>query len=207
MARSRLIGIRMSACTSNDGALTARRLRVRKVINALERPAFGAESSRIGFKQLVQSAGEALQRRRDARERQRWLERQSALDFIRAAERDVLEMVIADYYRALGFTATRIEESGVVDLELSDKSASVTVCFNQWRSLQVNEATVVHFNQARVAAGAVRGILITGSGFTWGAEEYARRNSIELIDGEGLLKMVSRAPKRHQLRLRQRAAA
>jgi restriction endonuclease Mrr len=46
--------------------------------------------------------------------------------------------------------------------------------------------------------------MITGSGFTWGAEDYARRNSIELVDGEGLLKMVARAPKKHQLRLRQR---
>lgn len=176
------------------------------MINALERPGLSAETRRLSLKQLLRAAGDARQQRKDEKERKRWLERQQALDFIRAAEHDVLELVIADYYRALGFGATRIDEDGIVDLELSDKAATVVVCFNQWRALQVNEATIAQFNQARVTAGAVRGILITGSGFTWGAEEYARHNSIELIDGEGLLKMVARAPRKHQLRLRQRGA-
>jgi hypothetical protein len=174
------------------------------VISSFDRAGLGAEPRRLGLKDVLRAVGAAYQRRRDERERQRWLERQRALDFIRAAEHDVLELVIADYYRALGFAATRIDDGGSVDLELSDKKASVLVSFNRWRSLQVNEATVAQFNQARVAAGAVRGILITGSAFTWGAEEYARRNSIELVDGEGLLKMVARAPKKHRLRLHNR---
>jgi restriction endonuclease Mrr len=181
--------------------------KVRIVISSAGLSSLRTEPRRFTLKHLLDTAKEEIQERRDAHERQRWLERQRALDFIRAAEHDVLELVIADYYRALGYGATRIDEGGVVDLELSDKTASVLVCFSLWRSLQVNEATVAQFNQARVAAGAVRGIMITGSGFTWGAEDYARRNSIELVDGEGLLKMVARAPKKHQLRLRQRRLA
>jgi restriction endonuclease Mrr len=174
------------------------------VISSAEIASLVNEPRRFTLKWVLETAKEGIQDRRDEHERRRWMERQRALDFIRAAERDVLELVIADYYRALGFGATRIDDGGIVDLELSDKTASVLVCFNLWRSLQVNEATVVQFNQARVGAGAVRGIMITGSGFTWGAEDYARRNSIELVDGEGLLKMVARAPKKQQLRLRQR---
>jgi restriction endonuclease Mrr len=189
---------------SNDCALTASAVRVSGVISSAEIASLVDEPRRFTLKWVLETAKEGIQDRRDEHERRRWMERQRALDFIRAAEHDVLELVIADYYRALGFGATRIDDGGIVDLELSDKTASVLVCFNLWRSLQVNEATVVQFNQARVGAGAVRGIMITGSGFTWGAEDYARRNSIELVDGEGLLKMVARAPKKQQLRLRQR---
>jgi hypothetical protein len=184
--------------------LTAEPLKVSIVVSSADLSHLVSDPGRFSLKHLVSTARAEIQDRRDAHERQRWLERQRALDFIRAAEHDVLELVVADYYRALGFGATRIDEGGIVDLELSDKSALILVSFGLWRSLQVNEATVAQFNQARVAAGAVRGIMITGSGFTWGAEDYARRNSIELVDGEGLLKMVASAPKKQQLRLRQR---
>jgi restriction system protein len=103
------------------------------------------------------------------------------------------EDLTGELFRRRGF---KVEETlgggadGGVDLRLKKGTATTLVQCKRWKSKKVGLPIVRELLGAMTAENAQNGILVTTSNFTKDAEAFARKYSIELIDGESLLPAI-----------------
>ena len=109
------------------------------------------------------------------------------------------EELCAAYYETLGFK-TRIAHSGTeegVDIHLSaagSESASIIVQCRAWNAYRVGVKAVRELRGAMSAAKLGEGVLVTSGRFTQEAVDLAQKESIQLLDGAGLLGKIAALP-------------
>jgi restriction system protein len=105
------------------------------------------------------------------------------------------ELCVA-YFQARGYKAS-IAPSGShagVDIQLTAQGAehaSLAVRCKPWDAHRVGIKAARELRGAMAAAGLEQGVLLTSGRFTKEAADYAGRESIQLIDGAGLLAAIA----------------
>jgi restriction system protein len=102
------------------------------------------------------------------------------------------EELCAAYYEALGFGTrlTRSRPDGGIEIGLwaeGSGSAGFIVHCKPWDAYRVGINALRELHRAMAASGVRKGVLLTSGRFTHEAVNFAARESIELIDGAGLL--------------------
>ncbi|ADE17009.1 restriction endonuclease (plasmid) [Nitrosococcus halophilus Nc 4] len=132
------------------------------------------------------------------RSRRKLLDRQSAIDSIRAMSWQSFEKLVGEFYRRQGYS---VEErggggaDGGVDLVLRRQGEVILVQCKQWKTRQVGVAKVRELYGVVASENATRGVLITCGQFTPDARAFAKGKSLELVDGTALLERVSKVQK------------
>jgi restriction system protein len=134
----------------------------------------------------------------------RLLNAQSGLDSIRTMGWRQFETLVAEAYRREGYV---VEETGGggpdggVDLVVRKGGTFLVQC-KHWKAYQVGVKQTRELLGVVTAERASGGILITSGGFTAEAEDFARGQPVELVDGPQLVKLVRlRAPRGMPFRL------
>lgn len=103
--------------------------------------------------------------------------------------------LVGDAFREQGYGIDESLDGGAdggVDLRLlKDGKTSLVQC-KRWKSKKVPVTTVRELFGVMCAESAQKAIVVCTSQFTKDAEEFARANSIRLIDGEELLVMIGK---------------
>ena len=103
------------------------------------------------------------------------------------------EELVGEYYRRRGFRVIENQQRGPdggVDLRIKDVRGTHLVQCKRWRDRNVGVSTVRELFGVMNAEFAAGAILATTSDFTEDAKEFAFKNSMTLVDGPTLLKMV-----------------
>lgn len=110
------------------------------------------------------------------------------------------EQLVADAYRNLGFNVREVGGDGTpdggVDLEMTDTGGTeYLVQCKQWRTWSVGEPKVREFFGAMThRGGSCRGIYVTCGNYTEPARQFAFGKPMELVDGDGLVKLIGNTP-------------
>lgn len=103
------------------------------------------------------------------------------------------ELFCRDLLEDHGFQAIATKATGDqgVDVELraKDGERGIAQC-KQWRDTKVGRPTIQQLYGEMISRGAPFGYVITTSGFTREAREWARTKRITLVDRDGLLRMT-----------------
>lgn len=105
------------------------------------------------------------------------------------------EELVAETYRALGYSASRTGKSGDhgIDVEVrTDDGRRWVVQCKRYRET-VGESTVRELYGTMVAERANRAVLVTSASITAPAETWARGKPIDLVDGPAFLRMIDQA--------------
>ncbi len=118
--------------------------------------------------------------------------------YFRNLSPDEFEELVAETYRALGYSANRVGKSGDhgIDVEVRTPSGEYWVVQCKRYRDPVGERTVRELYGTLMSEGADRGILVTSADITPPAATWARGKPIDLIDGTSLLRLVDRARRR-----------
>lgn len=122
----------------------------------------------------------------------RLLDSQTGLDSIRAMSWQRFETLVAEAYRREGYA---VEETGGggpdggVDVVIRKGGAFLVQC-KHWKAYRVGVKEARELLGLVTAERAAGGILITSGSFTPEAEDFARGQPVELIDGPRLLRLV-----------------
>jgi restriction system protein len=120
--------------------------------------------------------------------RARRLQRQRALDDLRALTWQQFEEVIADAFRRHGYrvleTGGRNAPDGGVDLVLSRDRERTVVQAKRWRSSRVSVQPVRELYGVQRAMGAEHAMFVTVGGYTQDAAAFAAQVGMTLVDGE-----------------------
>lgn len=100
-----------------------------------------------------------------------------------------LEILIADYFVREGFIV-REQGGKAVDMVIEKADRRFLVQCKHWRNAAVDAREVRDVFGHMAATGAAGAFLITSGRFTPAAVEYASGKRIELVDGNGLARMV-----------------
>lgn len=106
------------------------------------------------------------------------------------------EQLVADAYRAKGYVVSERGGQGDRGIDLMMRSPSgerVAVQCKHWREWQVGAPRIREFAGAMVQARVSRGIFVTSGRYSEPARDSARRTSVELVDGWGLLELIRSA--------------
>lgn len=117
--------------------------------------------------------------------------RRAAREGLLVAPREEIEAIVIGHYQAQGHEVRHWEFGGDLDLELIDGGSTVLLQLQNWRDIRMGDDRVVAIHQAGIDFGAARTILVTAGTFTWSAEKLAARLGVELLDGDGLLRIRS----------------
>jgi restriction system protein len=125
------------------------------------------------------------------------------IGLLKALEWKRLEQLSAVYFRTKGY---RVEEAapgpdGGVDLRLYLGAATTPAALVQckaWQSWKVGVAEVRAHYGVMASEGVNEGIVVTTSHFTKEAVEWVRGKSLNLIDGDDLLKRLANLPPEDQ---------
>ncbi len=113
---------------------------------------------------------------------------------------DQFEELVATIYRQLGYQAKRVGHSGDhgvdVALRTPDGKKWIVQC-KRYRA-SVGESIIRDLYGTMVSERAEKAILVTTAEITIPAEKWARGKPIELIDGDGLLRLMQQAKARSQ---------
>lgn len=126
-------------------------------------------------------------------DRRRLFERNQELQNIRQLSWQRFEELIAEAYRRRGFSATITGGGGAdggVDVILRKESETVLIQCKHWKTFKVDVPKVRELLGVVTATSADRGILITSGKFTSAAKQFADGNRLELVDGDGLVKLM-----------------
>jgi restriction system protein len=134
----------------------------------------------------------------DAFRRRSLLENQNGINSILNIGWREFEDLVAEAYRRKGYmvTETAVGADGGVDIILKKGTEKILVQCKQWRMKKVGVKVVRELYGVVSAEGASEGIVISSGIFTQEARAFARGKPLELIDGTGLLKMITEVQKR-----------
>ena len=102
------------------------------------------------------------------------------------------ELLVGEAYRRQGYSVRERggrHADGGIDLELVRGSERVIVQCKHWLNRQVPVQRVRELLGVVTAEGADRGVLVATNGFTRDAITFAAGKPLELIDGEGLMRL------------------
>jgi restriction system protein len=120
-------------------------------------------------------------------------EKQTGIQSIRKLSYSEFQQLISEAYRRQGFEVIELGDSGAdggFDLILRSDFESVPVQCRKWKVQKVGVKPIRQLNSVMMKEGAERAIFLTSGVFTESGKEWARKNSIELIDGEDLSRML-----------------
>ena len=128
------------------------------------------------------------------------LDRQRGLGTIESLTWQQFEEIVGAAYRRQGYKVVETGGGGPdggIDLILRGNGEKVLVQCKQWRSYRVGVKLLREFHGILTSSKttADRGIFVTFGLYTQEARQFARDNSIELVDRERLLEMVQAAQK------------
>lgn len=132
----------------------------------------------------------------DKLSRRSLLRRQASIESIGSLSWQAFEQLVGEAYRRIGFTVTETGGGGAdgrIDLILRRGKEKILVQCKHWRIRQVGVGKVRELFGLVAAEAAGGGILITSGSFTPAARKFARGKDLELVDGDGLVALVSEA--------------
>lgn len=134
----------------------------------------------------------------DAFRRRSLLENQNGMNSIRSISWKEFEDLVAEAYRRKGYTVTETSfgADGGVDIILKKGTEKILVQCKQWKMQKVGVKVVRELYGVVIAEGASEGVVISSGIFTEDAIAFARGKPLELIDGAGLLKMITEVQKK-----------
>ncbi len=134
----------------------------------------------------------------DAFRRRSLFEKQNGIDSIRSISWKEFEDLVAEAYRRKGYmvTETAFGADGGVDIILKKGIEKILVQCKQWKMQKVGVKVVRELYGVVIAEGASEGVVISSGIFTQEARTFAAGKPLELIDGAGLLKMITEVQKR-----------
>ena len=122
------------------------------------------------------------------------LERQTGLDSVGELSWRQFESLVSEAFRRKGFLVLdNIEDGpdGGVDLRLRKNGQVVFVQCKHWKARSVGVKVVRELFGVMAAKNVKHGIVVTYGEFTSEAREFAKANSIALIDGPKLTQMIA----------------
>ena len=142
------------------------------------------------FALLVVAAVSALHQFRKGR----LLERQTGLDSVGELSWRQFESLVSEAFRRKGYLVLDNLEDGPdggVDLRLRKNGQVVFVQCKHWKARSVGVKVVRELYGVMAAKNVKRGTVVTYGAFTLEAREFAKANSIALIDGPKLTQMIA----------------
>ena len=118
--------------------------------------------------------------------------RQSSLASIRNLSWQDFERFVLEAYRRQGYDveSTSAGTDGGVDIELRKDGKTTLVQCKQWKTRRVGVKPIRELAGVVAAEGADRGMFVCSGGYTAEAEAFARKSTIELIDGWQLAQLL-----------------
>jgi restriction system protein len=115
------------------------------------------------------------------------------LERLRAIDWFQFEKLVGLIYRKLGYIVTRrggANPDGGIDLVIEKDGQRTAVQCKQWKTWNVGVKAVREFLGALTDAGIQKGIFITLRGSTGDANQLAEKHGIEIVNENGLAKML-----------------
>jgi len=103
------------------------------------------------------------------------------------------ERLVASLYRKQGYSVTRrggANPDGGIDLIIEKNGQQSAVQCKQWKTWNVGVKAVREFLGALTDAGIQRGVFVTLCGYTGDAKQLADKHGIEIVNENGLAKML-----------------
>jgi restriction system protein len=122
------------------------------------------------------------------------LERQTGLDSVGELSWRQFESLVSEAFRRSGFLVLdNIDDGpdGGVDIRLRKNGQLVFVQCKHWKARSVGVKVVRELYGVMAAESVKHGIVVTHGDFTSEAKEFAKANSISLIDGPKLRQMIA----------------
>jgi restriction system protein len=123
---------------------------------------------------------------------------QTGMNSIRLIGWREFEELVGEAYRRKGFMVKETGGDGAdggVDLEITKDGKTFFVQCKHWRDTQVGVKIVRELYGVVAARGAAGGIVISSGIFTKDAKDFASGKQLELVDGNGLVRMIAEARK------------
>lgn len=130
--------------------------------------------------------------------KRRQLDVQQDIDTIRDLSWQRFEELVGEAYRRQGYRVIENDSAGPdggVDLVISREGKRYLVQCKQYRSQKVGVKVVREMFGLVAAEKATGGIVITSGQFTRDADTFANDKSLELVDGEQLVSLISAVQK------------
>jgi restriction system protein len=118
---------------------------------------------------------------------------QNSLDDVRSLSWRQFESVVGEAFRRRGYLAIENANEGAdggVDLVLRKDGEKFFVQCKQWKKSSVGVKPIRELLGVVSAHEAAGGFFVTSGTYTADARDFARKSGIELIDGEGLQRMI-----------------
>ncbi|MEQ8427426.1 MAG: DUF2034 domain-containing protein [Gammaproteobacteria bacterium] len=118
--------------------------------------------------------------------------RQESLATVRNLSWQAFELLISEAFRRKGYQVSETQDGpdGGIDLIISKNKRSVFVQCKHWKKNKVGVKEVRELKGIVAAKDVYNGILVTSGVFTTEALEFAHESGVELIDGDGLVKLI-----------------
>lgn len=126
--------------------------------------------------------------------KRRMLDRQNGIGSIRSLPWKRFEELVGEAYRRQGFTVFENPDKGTdggIDLTIKRGSNTYLVQCKHWKTHKVGVKVVREMLGLMAAHGATGAIVVTSGVFTKESIDFATAQHIELIDGNGLVRMIS----------------
>jgi restriction system protein len=117
------------------------------------------------------------------------------LEQLRQLNREEFAALVEDAYRRDGY-AVSVHESDDADLELKKEGRTTLLAYRRWKTAQTGIDPVRALGEAMRRQEASGGAYIAAGVISETARQYAAAQSIELVEGEGLAKLLARSLKR-----------
>ncbi len=116
------------------------------------------------------------------------------LDRVRAMNREEFSALVEDAYRREGY-AVSAHAGDAADLELRKGGRTTLLACRRWKTAQTGIGPVRELREAAVALGASGSAYCAAGEISETARRYAAAQSIELLDGKALAKLLARSLK------------
>jgi restriction system protein len=123
----------------------------------------------------------------------RRLDRTRGLGDVHGMSWSEFESLVAEAYRRQGYSVEHTGSAagdGGVDLILHKGGRETLVQCKHWRNQRVGVKVVRELCGAMADAGATNGIIVCYGSYTREAEDFARNNAMQLVDGRALERMI-----------------
>ena len=129
----------------------------------------------------------------NARRKAKQLDAQKSIETVRQLHWRNFEELVAEAYRRQGYQVTEggLGADGGIDLELRKGDELVLVQCKQWKAQKVGVNVVREMFGVLTASNADKVIIICSGKFTQQAIDFASDKPVTLIDGNGLLSIIS----------------
>lgn len=111
------------------------------------------------------------------------------------------EMLVGEAFRLDGFRVAETGGAGPdggVDLVLNKGGEAFVVQCKQWKALKVGVDVVRQLYGVMAARGATGGFVVTSGRFTDDARRFAEGRNLNLVDGDGLMRLIGRVRSRKE---------